>query len=59
MRFASRNVHIAEGQARAWRDSEIRARWTSAIAQAWDDALLRAVMRELKLKLKTARKENR
>jgi hypothetical protein len=44
--LANRNAHISEGQARAWRDPEIRQRRTTAIATAWDDALLRAQHRE-------------
>lgn len=47
---AACNARIAEGQARAWRDPEIRERRTTAIAAAWDDALLRAQMRERALK---------
>jgi len=46
----NRNARIAEGQARAWRDPEIRKRRSTAIAQAFDDALFRAVMREKALK---------
>jgi hypothetical protein len=48
--LANRNAKISAGQARAWRDPEIRARRTTAIAAAWDDALLRAQMRERALK---------
>jgi hypothetical protein len=48
--LANRNAKISAGQARAWRDPEIRARRTTAIANAWDDALLRAQMRERALK---------
>jgi hypothetical protein len=44
--LANRNANISKGQARAWRDPEIRARRTTAIASAWDDPLLRAQMRE-------------
>jgi hypothetical protein len=42
----NRNTRISEGQARAWRDPEIRKRRSTAIAQAFDDALFRAVMRK-------------
>ena len=57
--LANRNARISEGQTRAWRDPEIRARRTTAIANAWDDALLRALMRERKLASpsKTVKKE--
>jgi hypothetical protein len=58
--LANRNAKISAGQARAWRDPEIRARRTTAIATAWDDALLRAQMREQTLKrlaAKSPRKE--
>jgi hypothetical protein len=48
--IAFRNARISEGQARAWRDPEIRKRRSTAIAQAFDDALFRAVMREKALK---------
>jgi hypothetical protein len=48
--LANRNANISAGQKRAWRDPEIRARRTTAIATAWDDALLRAQMRERALK---------
>jgi hypothetical protein len=44
------NARIAKGQAQAWRDPEIRARRSTVIAQAFDDALFRAVMREKALK---------
>ena len=58
--LANRNARIAEGQARAWRDPEIRERRTTAIAAAWDDALRRALMRERVLKrLATVKQENR
>ena len=55
----NRNANISAGQKRAWRDPEIRARRTTAIAAAWDDALLRAQMRERALKrgAKPPRKE--
>jgi hypothetical protein len=48
--LADRNAKISAGQARAWRDPEIRKRRSTAIAQAFDDALFRAVMREKALK---------
>ena len=58
--LANRNARISEGQARAWRDPEIRERRTTAIAAAWDDALRRALMRERVLKrLATVKQENR
>lgn len=44
--LANRNTNISAGQKRVWRDPEIRARRTTAIAAAWDSALLRAQMRE-------------
>lgn len=57
--LANRNANISKGQARAWHDPEIRARRTTAITAAWDDALRRAVMRERALKraAKPPRKE--
>lgn len=57
---ARTNARIAEGQARAWRNPEIRERRTTAIAAAWDDALRRALMHERVLKrLATVKQENR
>jgi hypothetical protein len=41
-----RNQRISEGQRRAWRDPEIRARRSAAIRCAFDDPLFRAVMRK-------------
>ena len=57
--LANRNAKISAGQARAWRDPEIRERRSTAIAKAFDDALFRALMRERALKrgAKPPRKE--
>lgn len=44
----ARNAKIAEAQRRAWRDPEIRARRSAAIARAWDEPLRRAIMSRIK-----------
>ena len=53
--LANRNAKISAGQKHAWRNPEIRARRSAAIARAQDDPLHRALMS----KLKTVKKEIR
>jgi hypothetical protein len=47
--LARRNRAISQGQKRAWRNPEIHARRSAAIARAWDDPLPRAIMSKIKL----------
>ncbi len=42
--LAARNRAISEGQKRAWRDPDIRARRSAAISRAFDDPLKRALL---------------